>query len=238
MFPGEDRRAKIVTTFEAANQHFSGAALAKPFRIGMIADTMPSLLEQIDRALSDQKLRADAAENIRKFLSGDASDFAARVIDELSQANEWEELNDRFYKTLAFGTGGLRGRTIGKIVTATERGTPTIMDRPQFPCVGTNAMNFFNISRATRGLISYVKKWRAGKAVSSNPKIVVAHDTRHFSQEFADLTSKIASDLGCEAVVFTGPRSTPELSFAVRVLNADAGIVITASHNPPHDNGY
>src|SRR5205807_5193796 len=123
-------------------------------------------------------------------------------------------------------------------VTATERGTPTLMDRPQFACVGTNAMNFFNISRATRGLISYVKKWRAGKAVSSNPKIVVAHDTRHFSQEFADLTSKIASDLGCEAVVFTGPRSTPELSFAVRVLNADAGIVITASHNPPHDNGY
>ncbi|PYL79540.1 MAG: hypothetical protein DMF27_00695, partial [Verrucomicrobia bacterium] len=95
MFPGEDRRAKIVTTFEAANQHFSGAALAKPFRIGMIAGTMPSLLEQIDRALSDGKLRADAAENIRRILSGTESDFAARVISELSQGNQWEELNDR-----------------------------------------------------------------------------------------------------------------------------------------------
>jgi len=204
--------------------------------------TMPMQLDRLEQQIDDAvglgKLRADAAANIRRLLSGEHTEFYGRVIEELADAGEWSELNDRFYKTLAFGTGGLRGRTIGKIVTATERGTPTLMDRPQFPCVGTNAMNFFNISRATRGLISYVKKWRAGKAVSSNPKIVVAHDTRHFSQEFADLTSKIASDLGCEAVVFTGPRSTPELSFAVRVLNADAGIVITASHNPPHDNGY
>ena len=196
------------------------------------------LQQQIDDAVGLGKLRTDPAVNIRRLLSGERTDFYGRVIEELADAGEWPELNDRFYKTLAFGTGGLRGRTIGKIVTATERGTPTMMDRPQFPCVGTNAMNSFNISRATRGLISYVKKWRAGKAVWSNPKIVIAHDTRHFSQEFADLTSKIASDLGCEAVVFTGPRSTPELSFAVRVLNADAGIVITASHNPPHDNGY
>jgi phosphoglucomutase len=69
-------------------------------------------------------------------------------------------------------------------------------------------------------------------------KIVIAHDTRHFSQEFARLAAETASANGCDAVVFDGPRSTPELSFAVRYLNADAGIVITASHNPPHDNGY
>src|SRR2546429_766271 len=238
MFPGEDRRAKIVTTFEAANQHFSGAALAKPFRIGMIAGTMPSLLEQIDRALSDGKLRADAAENIRRILSSTESDFAARVIGELSQANEWEELNDRFYKTLAFGTGGLRGRTIGKIVTPSERGTPTALGRPEFPCVGTNAMNYFNVGRATRGLVIYIQKWRSRQGMQGRPKIVIAHDTRHFSQEFARLAAETASANGCDAVVFEGPRSTPELSFAVRYLNADAGIVITASHNPPHDNGY
>src|SRR5437016_8744397 len=165
MFPGEDRRAKIVTTFEAANQHFSGAALAKPFRIGMIAGTMPSLLEQIDRALSDGKLRADAAENIRRILSSTESDFAARVIGELSQANEWEELNNRFYKTLAFGTGGLRGRTIGKVVTKAERGTPNALGRPEFPCLGTNAMNYFNVARATRGLVGYIQKWRTKKAI-------------------------------------------------------------------------
>ena len=204
----------------------------------MIADTMPSLTEQIDRALSDGKLRADAAENIRRILSGEESDFAARVIGELSQANEWEELNDRFYKTLAFGTGGLRGRTIGKIVTPSERGTPTALGRPEFPCVGTNAMNYFNVGRATRGLVIYIQKWRKRQRMEGRPKIVIAHDTRHFSPEFTRLAAEIASANGCDAVVFDGPRSTPELSFAVRYLNADAGIVITASHNPPHDNGY
>src|SRR5438046_10396009 len=127
----------------------------------MIADTMPSLTEQIDRALSDGKLRADAAENIRRILSGEESDFAARVIGELSQANEWEELNDRFYKTLAFGTGGLRGRTSGKIVTKAERGSAGAKDRPQFPCVGTNAMNFANVNRATQGLVAYAKEVHA-----------------------------------------------------------------------------
>jgi phosphoglucomutase len=204
----------------------------------MIADTMPSLTEQIDRALSDGKLRADAAENIRRILFGEESDFAVRVIGELSQANEWEELNDRFYKTLAFGTGGLRGRTIGKIVTLSERGTPTALGRPEFPCVGTNAMNYFNVGRATRGLVIYIQKWRSGQRLEGRPKIVIAHDTRHFSQEFTRLAAETASANGCDAVVFDGPRSTPELSFAVRYLNADAGIVITASHNPPHDNGY
>ena len=204
----------------------------------MIADTMPSLTAQIDRALSDGDLRADAAANIRRILSGEESDFAARVIGELSQANEWEELNDRFYKTLAFGTGGLRGRTIGKIVTPSERGTPTAVGRPEFPCVGTNAMNYFNVGRATRGLVIYIQKWRSRQRLEGRPKIVIAHDTRHFSQEFTRLAAETASANGCDAVVFDGPRSTPELSFAVRYLNADAGIVITASHNPPHDNGY
>jgi len=72
----------------------------------MIADTMPSLLEQIDRALSDGRLRADAAENIRRILSGEESDFAARVIGELSQGNQWEELNDRFYKMMQSSGAG------------------------------------------------------------------------------------------------------------------------------------
>src|SRR5205823_9037403 len=69
-------------------------------------------------------------------------------------------------------------------------------------------------------------------------KIAIAHDTRFFSKQFADLTARISSENGCDAFVFTGPRSTPELSFAVRQLAATAGIVITASHNPPYDNGY
>jgi phosphoglucomutase len=217
-------------------------SLAKPFPAAMIAAQMSTdaaeLEKLIERAAAVGNLRNDARENIRRLLSGAGSDFAAKVVDELARAGEWQELNDRFYKTLAFGTGGLRGRTLGKIVTATERGTPTELGRPQFPCVGTNAMNYFNVARATQGLVSYVKQWRKKKGASGRPKIVIAHDTRYFSKEFAELAAKTAAEHDCDAVVFNGPRSTPELSFAVRYLNADAGVVITASHNPPHDNGY
>src|SRR5438045_9167739 len=137
----------------------------------MIADTMPSLTEQIDRALSEGKLRADAAENIRRIFSGEESDFAARVIGELSQVNEWEELNDRFYKTLAFGTGGLRGRTIGKIVTPSARGTPTALGRPDFPCVGTKAMNYFKVGRATRVPVRSIPKWRSRQRTKARRKM-------------------------------------------------------------------
>jgi phosphoglucomutase len=160
------------------------------------------------------------------------------VIEELIASGEWDELNDRFYKTLEFGTGGIRGRTIGKIVTAAERGDAAQDKRPQFPCVGTNAMNFYNVNRATQGLVAYLKEWHAGNKIDNRPKIVIAHDTRFFSKEFTELAARVVSENGCDACVFDGPRSTPELSFAVRHLNASAGVVITASHNPPHDNGY
>src|SRR5207253_3786476 len=103
---------------------------------------------------------------------------------------------------------------------------------------GTNAMNYFNISRATQGLVAYLHDWNTGQKISSKPKIVIAHDSRFFSKEFAELAAKIASENGCDAFVFEGPRSVPELSFAVRYLKASAGGMITASHNPPYDNGY
>ncbi len=197
-----------------------------------------TLAENLESAIASGKLLQAAAENIRVLLVGAPSDMYSRVINELIAADEWSELNDRFYKTLAFGTGGLRGRTIGKFVAPSERGSAAPDDRPEFPCVGTNAMNFFNISRATQGLIVYLHDWHRCEKISAKPKIVIAYDTRFFSKEFAELTAKIASENGCDAFVFDEPRSTPELSFAVRVLHASAGIVITASHNPPHDNGY
>src|SRR5437899_1818743 len=74
--------------------------------------------------------------------------------------------------------------------------------------------------------------------ISTKPKLVIAHDPRFFSKEFAELAAKVASENGCDAFVFEGPRSVPELSFAVRYLKASAGGMITASHNPPYDNGY
>jgi phosphoglucomutase len=86
--------------------------------------------------------------------------------------------------------------------------------------------------------VAYLHDWHVRKKIAARPKLVIAHDTRFFSKEFADLTAKIAAENGCDAFTFEGPRSTPELSFAVRQLRATAGVVITASHNPPHDNGY
>jgi phosphoglucomutase len=201
---------------------------------------------KIEKAVADKELLESAAKNIRELLAGAPSELYRRVVDELVAQGAWDELNDRFYKTLEFGTGGLRGRTIGKIVTEAERGNAGADERPQFPCVGTNTMNFANVNRATQGLVAYAKEWHekhfAGSTEShptdQKPKIVIAHDTRFFSDEFTELTAKVAAENGCDACVFDGPRSTPELSFTVRHLNATAGIVITASHNPPHDNGY
>jgi phosphoglucomutase len=196
---------------------------------------MPASIED---AVKSGRLLESAAKNIRALLASAASDLYSRVVEELIAAEHWGELNDRFYKTLEFGTGGLRGRTIGKIVTKAERGNAKSDERPQFPCVGTNAMNFANVNRATQGLVAYAKEWHAKNKIENRPKIVIAHDTRFFSNEFTNLAAKVASENGCDAFIFDGPRSTPELSFTVRHLNATAGIVITASHNPPHDNGY
>lgn len=199
----------------------------------------PELFTKIDNARLKGQLLDSAADNIRRLLTATQSNLYLQAVDELATAGEWSELNDRFFKTLAFGTGGLRGRTIGKIVAPAERGKSGEGEPPQFPCVGTNAMNFYNINRATQGLVAYLHDWFAAQKITGKkPKIVIAHDTRFFSKEFADLVAKIASENGCDAFVFDGPRSTPELSFAVRHLHASAGIVITASHNPPHDNGY
>ena len=199
---------------------------------------LEKLDSKVDRAVADGQLMDSARKNIRSLVAGAASDLYLQVVNELVASDAWPELNDRFYQTLAFGTGGLRGRTIGRIVTAAERGSTHENERPQFPCVGTNAMNFFNISRATQGLVAYVHDWNQRANISAKPKIVIAHDPRFFSDEFSELAAKVASANGCDAFVFDGPRSVPELSFAVRHLKANAGVVITASHNPPHDNGY
>ena len=192
---------------------------------------------KIAQAVGNRLLMESTGQNIAAVLDSATSPLDARVVQELVDAQKWNELNDRFYKTLAFGTGGLRGRTIGKVVTKSEIGTGTA-ERPEHPCVGTNAMNFYNIERATRGLVAYVKEWFSREQLAGKPKLVIAHDTRFFSREFTALAAKVAAENGCDAFVFSGPRSTPELSFAVRHLEASAGVVITASHNPPHDNGY
>ena len=136
----------------------------------------------IERAVGDQQLIASAAQNIRSLLGSGSSALYEQVVSELVRAGAWNELNDRFYKTLAFGTGGLRGRTIGKIVTAAERGTPRADEPPEFPCVGTNAMNFYNISRATQGLVAYLQEWFATERISGRRRSS-SRTTRGISRE-------------------------------------------------------
>ncbi len=197
-----------------------------------------TLLSTLEQAVAEGRLLADSLANIQLLLAGTQDAVAPAAIAELAAAGEWAELNNRFYKTLAFGTGGLRGRTIGMVVAPTEQGKGGINGRPEFPCVGTACMNFFNVGRAMRGLIAYVNRFVQAEGTGRKPRIVVGHDTRHFSRDFAEYCAKITTDLGCDCALFDGPCSTPEVSFAIRELNADTGVVLTASHNPAHDNGF
>ncbi len=198
----------------------------------------------LQQAVADQKLLPSALENIAALLAASSNPLYSRSIEELANAGQWSELNDRFYITLKFGTGGLRGRTVGAIVTSAECGSAQRGDdartsaRPDHPCVGTNAMNFFNVSRATRGLIAYIKDHRAAAGLAGRPSVVIAHDTRHFSPEFAQFAAKVAIEHGADVYLFDAQRPTPLMSYAVRTLRADAGVMLTASHNPAHDNGF
>lgn len=132
----------------------------------------------------------------------------------LSIKDDEDEIKDRFYKNLEFGTGGLRG-----IIGA-----------------GTNRINKYTIRRATLGLANNIINiyGEAGK----NKGVVIAYDSRYKSKEFCEEAAKTLAAYGIKVYIFDSLRPTPELSFAVRYLNCIAGIVITASHNPPEYNGY
>lgn len=196
------------------------------------------LLHSLQAAVQASDLLAESLANIQHLLEGATSALEESVIQELVDRKEWKELNDRFFRTLAFGTGGLRGKTIGNIVTSLEQGKQSLNGRPEFASIGTNCVNNYNIIRATRGLVTYVMQYHRQQKRSGRPKICISYDTRFFSREFAELTAKVIIEHGCDALMFESPRSTPELSFAVRHCDATAGINITASHNPPVYNGY
>ncbi|TLD68581.1 phospho-sugar mutase [Phragmitibacter flavus] len=197
-----------------------------------------SLDTQLSQAVTEGKLLEASLKNIQALLAGSSNPVYLASITELAEAGEWTELNDRFFTSLKFGTGGLRGRTIGKIATKAELGSGDPSQRPEFACVGTNAMNEYNISRATQGLVAYCHNYQKKSSLPGKPKLVLAHDTRHFATEFTNRFAKIATELGCDVFLFDGPRATPQMSFAVRDLHATAGVMLTASHNPAHDNGY
>ncbi|BFP39244.1 phospho-sugar mutase [Flavobacteriaceae bacterium GF1] len=123
-----------------------------------------------------------------------------------------DELKERFYKNLEFGTGGMRG----------------VMG------VGTNRINKYTLGKSTQGLSNYLKKTYPGEAI----KVVIAYDCRHNSDTLSQTVAEVLSANGIRVFRFSALRTTPELSFAVRHLDCHAGIVLTASHNPPEYNGY
>lgn len=130
---------------------------------------------------------------------------------ELLAISDEKELEDRFYKNVSFGTGGLRG----------------LMG------AGTNRMNSYTVKKASMGLANYVLSHSGGEA-----SIAIAYDTRNHSQQFAEDAAAVFSSMGIKAYLFDVAMPTPVLSFAVRYLGCDAGIVLTASHNPKEYNGY
>jgi phosphoglucomutase len=187
--------------------------------------------------LSDEakaKLLPSTQQNIERVVRDPAATDRDRAsVAELLEQKAWTELDDRFFRDIAFGTGGMRGRTIGKIVTKGEAGRSQPLGRPEFPGTGTNMLNYGNVHRAVSALGAYLRECYPGEKLS----VVIAHDTRFFSKEFSLHAAGALHDLGIDALLFPEDRSTPQLSFSVRHNGAQAGIMITASHNPPHDNG-
>jgi phosphoglucomutase len=195
-------------------------------------------LERISTAAKAGQLLPSTADNLAAFLGAGLPAWAQASIEELVGRQEWSELNDRFYRFLEFGTGGMRGRTIGKIGAPSEVGTLSPTGSPEHAAIGSNMLNDFTLIRAVVGLHRYTTKYLAAQKKAAKPRLVIAHDVRHFSRHFTELAASTWVRLGGEAYIFEGPRPTPQLSYSVRWLQAHAGVVITASHNPPHDNGF
>ena len=148
-----------------------------------------------------------------QWLESDYFDAETKRELENIKGNE-KEIEDRFYTDLEFGTAGLRG-----IIAA-----------------GTNRINIYTVRRATFGLANYIMKNTTEE--EKNRGVVIAHDNRNMSREFCLEAANTLAACGIKAYIFDSLRTTPELSFAVRKLHTIAGIVITASHNPPEYNGY
>jgi len=195
-------------------------------------------LAKIQSAVAAGQLMPSTAENIAAFLAAGLPAWAKDSIDELIAQAAWGELNDRFYRYLEFGTGGMRGRTIGVVTAAAETGTRTAAGSPEHAAIGSNLLNDFTLARAVIGLFRYTQKHLVSQHITAKPRLVIAYDVRHFSRHFCELAASTWTKLGGEAFIFDGPRPTPQLSYSVRWLKAHAGVVITASHNPPHDNGF
>jgi phosphoglucomutase len=161
----------------------------------------------------DQQLLEQVTEKAKQWLAMKNIDAQTKTEIERMIAEQSDELVDSFYRVLEFGTGGLRG----------------IMG------VGPNRMNIYTVAMATQGLCNYLKKEFADRPQIS---VAIAYDNRNNGKLFCDTAANVLSSNGVKVYVFDSLRPTPELSFAIRYLRCESGIVVTASHNPKEYNGY
>jgi phosphoglucomutase len=157
-------------------------------------------------------LEVKIQDRINQWLQGNYDENTKKTLNELIANGKAEELTDSFYKDLEFGTGGLRG----------------IMG------VGSNRINKYTLGSATQGLSNYLKMQFPNQDI----KVAIAHDNRNNAEYFAQVVADVFSANGIHVYFFDGLRPTPELSFAIRALNCQSGVMLTASHNPKEYSGY
>lgn len=163
--------------------------------------------------MENTDLQQQVIAKAQTWLTAAYDDNTQKQVRQMLEADDKTELIESFYKDLEFGTGGLRG----------------IMG------VGTNRMNNYTVGAATQGLANYLlKQFQNEKQIS----VVIGHDCRNHSREFAEISANIFSANGIKVYLFDALRPTPEISFAIRHLKAQSGIILTASHNPKEYNGY
>jgi phosphoglucomutase len=163
--------------------------------------------------MKDETLLAQVTRKANSWLEGNYDAVTKDEVQRMLDNEDKKELIDAFYKDLEFGTGGLRG----------------IMG------AGSNRMNIYTVGTATQGLANYLKKEFAGL---DEIKVVIGHDCRNNSRKFAEIAADIFSANGIKVYLFEELRPTPEVSYAIRKLGCQSGIMITASHNPKEYNGF
>jgi len=181
-----------------------------------MAQDVKALMTAINAARQAGKLSDDSAKNIQHWLKAERYAGYRNEIASLVEAHEWQELDEAFIGPIHFGTGGMRC--------------------PSGP--GPNRMNLDTVADATQGLFEYLQKHLDAKDARKPLAVAIAHDPRVNSRQFAQRAAAVLTANGARVFLFDHERPTPELTFAVQQLGADGGIVISASHNPPRDNGF
>jgi phosphoglucomutase len=180
---------------------------------GQAGQSADSLIAEVDKAVASEIIRSQTGEFLKRWITEPQfGKFQAAIAADISASN-WEKIESCFWEEIAFGTGGRRG-------PMADYGSATINER--------------TIAESAYGLAAYFQD-TTGR---TDGRAAISHDSRNRSREFAELTASVMAGLGLKVFIFEDIRATPELSFAVRHLNCDVGVMISASHNPPADNGF